>query len=116
MGTNVTMDDVQELQALKDEMEELLECASTLLGARSPNWIATVKMALSHDHQWIGGNYDVTFQDTIDAMKNEIQDEESSELEQLRQDLARTEHDKCVGCGAGWRRISYDHFAGCTTI
>ena len=79
MITNVTMDDVQELQSLKDEMAQLLECASHLLNSSSPNWIATMEMALSHDHQWIGGNYDVTFQDTIDAMKNEIQDEESFE-------------------------------------
>ena len=72
MNTNLTMDDVKELQALRDEMEELLECASNLLGACSPNWVATVKMALSHDHEWVGGSYDVTFQDTINEITEDV--------------------------------------------
>jgi len=70
--TDLTRDDVQELQNLKDEMAQLLECASNMLNSSSPNWIATMEMALSHDHQWVGGNYDVTFQDTIDEALNEI--------------------------------------------
>jgi hypothetical protein len=58
-------DELDELQTIKDEMKGMLQMAKELLGG-SPNWMASVEMALDHDHNWVGGSYDRTFQDEID--------------------------------------------------
>jgi hypothetical protein len=69
---DLSLDEVQELQDLKDQMKEMLFAAHRMMGeGRVPGWMASIQMALDEDHEWIGGRQDgETFQSLIDeAMK-----------------------------------------------
>ena len=71
-------DELTELQTIKNEIKGLLLEAKDMMELdRSPNWMASIEMALDNDHEWLGGHPGSTFQDTIDEMENELAEYES---------------------------------------
>lgn len=60
--------DSDEIQSnLAEAHNHLLECISLLRGTLTQDrqLIATLEMALGHDHQWLGGKYDETIEDLM---------------------------------------------------
>lgn len=66
-----------ELTEIQQEIKRLLNKAKNILelqpnkGAYSralPNWCARIRMELDKDHEFIGGKYSITMQDTIEEL------------------------------------------------
>ena len=70
-------DNLAELQAIFNEIKGLLLEAKDMVELdRSPNWMASIEMALDNDHEWLGGHPASTFQDAIDEMETELAEHE----------------------------------------
>jgi len=67
-------DDMDELKVMQEQLVETVEMVKNTLASAGlkPNWLATMEMALSHDHEWVGGTLDETMADTVAELEQAV--------------------------------------------
>jgi hypothetical protein len=78
-----TEDEIEELEAHKEQIQESIQAIESLLQGSSVSytaertWLAQLKMAVSQDHDFMGGSSE-TLADTIEQLRNEADEEDAA--------------------------------------
>ena len=86
VGDYVPKEDINRLEEIKEELLELIEEAQRIVSGgdemtyqrAKSYWIPHVIMALTKEHEWLGGSME-TMEDTIEELKEQLQEREEEE-------------------------------------